>query len=341
MSDPSCIPSTTRVPSLDKTYGAMLVGIFFSMFLQGVLTLQTVTYYDSYPKDQAWTKLVVATVWCFDTFQLILIAQSAYHYLISNWGIPSALLVSTWELDLNVTFIGLSTFVCQLFFLRRIWVFSGKKMKHIIIVGLLGALCAVTLIVDVVAMVSVLKNSSVAEFGSQKVTILVAFISGAVADVSIALLLSYYIRRNKGGFKKTDSIITLIIRYTITTGVVTSLLGIFTLVAYFLSPDGLIFIGMHFCLGRLYTNALLATLNSRSKLRASLDETTNLQFDTDPWRNESLSMGPMSNLTRTATKNQSLYVNVHKATEVVEDSGDIYNSKGKTLDSRGVTDDGI
>ncbi|KAF9063750.1 hypothetical protein BDP27DRAFT_216653 [Rhodocollybia butyracea] len=167
------------------------------------------------------TKLVVATVWCFDTFQLVLIAQSTYHYLISNWGTPSALLVSTWELDLNVTFIGLSTFVCQLFFLRRIWVFSGRKIEHRIIVGLLGALCAVTVIVDVVAMVSSLKNRSVAEFGMQKVTVLVAFTSGAVADVCIALLLSYYIRRNRGGFKKTDSMLTLIVRYTITTGVVT------------------------------------------------------------------------------------------------------------------------
>ncbi|KAF9067423.1 hypothetical protein BDP27DRAFT_1403816, partial [Rhodocollybia butyracea] len=211
-----------ELPSLDNTYGAMLIG----GSLQGVLTLQTVTYYDSYPKDPVLTKLV-----------LILIAQSAYHYLISNWGFFPALMESTWELDLNVTFIGLSTFVCQLFFLRRIWVFSGKRIKNIIIVGLLGALCAVTLIVDAVAMAGALKHRAVAEFGSQKVTILVAFISGAVADVSIALLLSYYIQRNRGGFKKTDSILSLLVRYTITTGVVTSLLGIFTLVAYFLSPD--------------------------------------------------------------------------------------------------------
>ncbi|KAF9067421.1 hypothetical protein BDP27DRAFT_1403814, partial [Rhodocollybia butyracea] len=208
MSIPSCPPSP--VPSLDNTFGAMLIG----GSLQGVLTLQTVTYYDSYPKDPVLTKLV-----------------SAYHYLISNWGFFPALLESTWELDLNVTFIGLSTFVCQLFFLRRIWVFSGKRIKNIIIVGLLGALCAVTLIVDAVAMAGAFMHRAVAEFGSQKVTILVAFISGAVADVSIALLLSYYIQRNRGGFKKTDSILSLLVRYTITTGVVTSLLGIFTLVA--------------------------------------------------------------------------------------------------------------
>ncbi|KAF9062666.1 hypothetical protein BDP27DRAFT_1481721 [Rhodocollybia butyracea] len=227
------------VPDLHSTYGAMLIGVFFAIFLQGVLTLQTVIYYDSYPKDRILTKLVLA------------IGES------------------TWELDVNVTFIGLSTFVCQLFFLRRIWIFSRKRMKNIIMVGLLGALCAVTLIVDVVAMVEALKQRSVTiSGGSKKVTkVLVAFISGAVADISIALLLSYYVWRNRGGYKRTDSVLALIVR-----------------------------------------------LNSRSKLRASLDETldvtsTNLRFDSSPRRGESLSMGPLSNLTSsskssTATKNQ-------------------------------------
>jgi len=276
------------------------------------------------------TKLVVATVWCFDTLQLILIAQSAYHYLISNWGVVSALSVSTWELNVNVTFIGLSTFVCQLFFLRRIWVFSGK---NIIMVGLLAAVCAITPIVDIIAMVGGLKHPSITHIGSQTGPVLLAFVPGVVADVSIALLLTYYIRRNMGGFKKTDTILTIIVRYAITTGVVTSLLGTFTLVAFFLSPNGLTYIGMHFCLGRLYTNALLATLNSRVKLRDSLNEPTHdesagdgtghLQFHTSPRVGESLSMGPLSNLTSAEITNprSSVYaVNVHAAaTEVVQD----------------------
>ncbi|KAF9064537.1 hypothetical protein BDP27DRAFT_1333391 [Rhodocollybia butyracea] len=325
---PLCIPLPT--PNLNSTYGAMLIGVLFSTFLQGVLTLQTVTYYDSYPKDPISTKLVVATVWCFDTFHLILIAQSAYHYLISNWGFLPALLESTWELDLNVTFIGLSTFACQLFFLKRIWVFSGRNW---IMVGVLAALCCVTLVVDIIVTVQILEHRSVAEFGVQKTGILVAFISGAVADVTIASLLTFYIRRNRSGFEKTDSLITLIVRYTVTTGVVTSLLGIFTLVAYFLSPDGLTFIAMHFCLGRLYTNALLATLNSRSKLRATLEGTSNVQFDSSRKKDNStnLSMSiPLSNFSSapgmTDTQPSTVNVQVHKATEVLQDQY-IYNQK--------------
>ncbi|KAF9061588.1 hypothetical protein BDP27DRAFT_1369546 [Rhodocollybia butyracea] len=269
------------VPDLHSTYGAMLIGVFFAIFLQGVLTLQTVIYYDSYPKDRILTKLV-------------------------QLGISTCIIGVNLELDVNVTFIGLSTFVCQLFFLRRIWIFSRKRMKNIIMVGLLGALCAVTLIVDVVAMVEALKQRSVTiSGGSKKVTkVLVAFISGAVGVAT----------------KGMQSQQALLPAYW-----VSSRLLLFVISKLFDFKLGMLLgaKGMHFCLGRLYTNALLATLNSRSKLRASLDETldvtsTNLRFDSSPRRGESLSMGPLSNLTSsskssTATKNQpGLYVNVHR-----------------------------
>ncbi|KAJ3745854.1 hypothetical protein DFH05DRAFT_1524130 [Lentinula detonsa] len=261
MSAPACAP--LQVPDLNDTYGAMLIGVLFATFLQGILTLQTVTYYNSYPRDPVSTKLIVATVWCFDTIHLVLIAQSVYHYLVNNWGFSPALTVSTWELDLNLTFIGLSSFdnPTPFFKLSRIWVFSRK---NILLVGFLITLCTTTLVLDILVTVQITQNRSVTEFGRRKGEIIAVFTSGAVADVALSSLLCYYIRRSRSGFERTDSLIDLIVKYTITTGLVTSLLGVFTLVAYFASPNGFIFIAMHFSLGRMYTNALLATLDSYS-----------------------------------------------------------------------------
>jgi hypothetical protein len=54
-----------------------------------------------------------------DSMHLGFICQSAYHYLVTNWGYAPALGFSTWELDIQLIFIGLSSFVCQLFFLNR------------------------------------------------------------------------------------------------------------------------------------------------------------------------------------------------------------------------------
>ncbi|KAJ3717554.1 hypothetical protein C8R42DRAFT_711666 [Lentinula raphanica] len=177
MSSSTAPTSVPQTPSLNNTYGAMLIGVLFATFLQGCLTLQTIMYYDSYPKDPISTKLVVAIVWCLDTFHLVLIAQSTYHYLIDNWGVLEALGFSTWELDLNVVFIGLSSFVCQVFFLKRIWVFSKK---NIFLVAFLATLCATTLVLDVVVTVQITQNRSVTEFGKRKGEIIAVFTSGAI-----------------------------------------------------------------------------------------------------------------------------------------------------------------
>ncbi|KAE9386664.1 hypothetical protein BT96DRAFT_513770 [Gymnopus androsaceus JB14] len=294
---PICAP--LPIPDLGTTYGAMLIGVIFATFLQGILTLQTVIYYDSYPSDPISTKLTVAIVWCFDTFHLVLIAQSAYHYLINNWGVLPALAVSTWELDVNILFIGLSSFVCQLFFMKRIWIFSKR---NVLLIGFLAALCTTIIALDILVTVQILQNRSVAEFGEKKTEIIITFTLGAISDLVLASLLCYYVRRNTSGFEKTDSMISLIVKYAVTTGLVTSIWGILTLVAYFASPDGFSFVAMHFSLGRLYTNALLATLNSRKNLRSILQGTTlkssARKEETGEPRNESMSMSiPLGNYT--------------------------------------------
>jgi hypothetical protein len=58
-----------------------------------------------------------------DVAHLVLICQSCYHYLISNWGNNAALMVSTQELDLHLVFVGMASAICQAFFLSRCVVF--------------------------------------------------------------------------------------------------------------------------------------------------------------------------------------------------------------------------
>jgi hypothetical protein len=70
-----------------------------------------------------------------DVTHLILICQSCYHYLVTNWGNGAALLISTHELDLHLIFVGIATLVCQGFFLHR-WginfesIFTAALLKY-------------------------------------------------------------------------------------------------------------------------------------------------------------------------------------------------------------------
>jgi hypothetical protein len=254
--------------ALDSTLGALLVGLLFATFLQGLLTVQTYNYFEDFRGDQLRIKLTVGLVWCLDTVHLVLIAQSAYHYLITNWGYLPAVSLSTRELCVQLLFIGLSTFVCQLFFLNRIWVFSGR---NVYIVGSILAICVTTLGLDIFIATQILQNSSLSEFGAKRGEIIAVFITGAAADILIAAFLSYsLLHDHQSILESTKSLISKILRYTLATGLATSALGIASIIAYFAKPQGLYFIAIHFCLGRVYTNALLITLNARHKFRQSL-----------------------------------------------------------------------
>ncbi|KAJ7754653.1 hypothetical protein DFH07DRAFT_959677 [Mycena maculata] len=238
---------------MDVTYGAILIGVLFATFLQGVLSVQAYIYFENFSDDLRRIKLMVATVWLLDATHLVLICQSCYHYLISSWGDDDALLVSTPELDLHLIFVGMATLVCQGFFLHRIWTFSKRNW---LLTGLLSAASLVTFALEVTISAQIITVSSVAYFSDLKGEV---FSAGAVVDMAIAVVLVFYLQQGKTHFDRTTFVVSRVVHYTAATGLATSILAVACLIAYLAAPHTFIFIAMHFSLGRLYTNALLAT----------------------------------------------------------------------------------
>ncbi|KAJ7331388.1 hypothetical protein DFH08DRAFT_966399 [Mycena albidolilacea] len=96
-----------------ETYGSLLIGAFFAIFLQGMLTVQAYIYYESFPTDSKKLKSLVAVVWVLDLAHLIFICHLVYHYLIANWGNDAALLQSTEDFDILVALVGAVIVLCQ------------------------------------------------------------------------------------------------------------------------------------------------------------------------------------------------------------------------------------
>ncbi|KAJ7645855.1 hypothetical protein B0H17DRAFT_1215833 [Mycena rosella] len=224
---------------------------------QGLLTLQTYIYYENSPEDSCRLKSLVGAVWCLDFTHLILICQACYHYLVDNWGNEAALLESTIVLDMHLILVGAA---------------SALSNHNQVLVGSLAALCTATAGLDIVMAVRKIRNRSVTTFATGVDEILAMFIISAAADLFIAVLLCYYLQRGctKFEFQHTNFVLSRVLQYTIATGLATSLLAVGCVVAYLIMPDSFVFIAMHFSLARMYTNSLLATLNSRPKLRAAL-----------------------------------------------------------------------
>ncbi|KAJ6554711.1 hypothetical protein B0H19DRAFT_1263021 [Mycena capillaripes] len=241
--------------SMDDTYGAMLIGDAPGSF-QGVLTVQAYVYYESYSADSRKLKWLVAVIWVIDLVHLILICHTVYHYLITSWGNDAALLVSTQDGDLHLTFVGAATLLCQAFFLHRVWIFSKHNW---LLTGILGLACLTTMALEIVMTVQISRNKSVAAFSSVGQEVITMFSLGAAVDIIIAFLLVWYLQQGQTSFEKTSFVLTRIIQYTVATGLATSLLALGCVAAYVIKPQSFVFIAMHFSLGRMYTNALLAT----------------------------------------------------------------------------------
>lgn len=258
--------SPAPLPNLSLTYGSLFTGVVIAACFQGILTLQTYVYYETFPEDSIYLKLLVGVVWCVDLIHLVFVGQATYHYLVSNWGNVAILGFSTWTFDSHLVMLGLATILCQSFFIRRIWIFSNRNIALLIF---LITICSAVFIVALYCTVKDIQVLEVEEFVVLKPEVTALFTIGAASDVIIALLLCYYLRKqnNSSTFARTHSIIAVLIRYTVTTGLATSALAVACLISYFATPGSFIFIAMHFSLGRMYTNSLLATLNSRRGLR--------------------------------------------------------------------------
>ncbi|TFK39374.1 hypothetical protein BDQ12DRAFT_53551 [Crucibulum laeve] len=255
---------------LDSTYGAMFIGLLFACFFQGVLSVQVYHYYENYPKDSIRVKLFVALLWILELAHLVLISHATYHYLVTNWGNPTALLYATQTLDLHLVFIGAATILCQSFFLHRIWIFSSRNIPLMVFL-VLG--CLSMLALDIVMTVIINRGDrSVALFNSFTPGVIAVFSISAGFDLILAGLLCFYLRNSTGNFDRMNTLVSRVIQYTVATGLLTSIVAVACLVAYLIRPTSFIFIAIHFSLGRMYTNALLATLNARQKLKESMME---------------------------------------------------------------------
>ncbi|KAJ6468492.1 hypothetical protein C8R47DRAFT_1223296 [Mycena vitilis] len=212
-------------PTLDDTYGAMLIGTFFAIFFQGMLSVQAYIYYESFPDDPKRLKSLVATVWTIDFVHLILICQVVYHYLISSWGNNAALLESTQALDLHLLLVGTATILCQAFFLKRL-VLGNIWTRALTIAS--AAACLATLALDITMTIQTSSNNSFAVYRlvGREIEIITMFSLGAGVDIVIAGLLVWYLYRGRTGLEKTNFVLTKIIQYTVATGLATSMLAL-------------------------------------------------------------------------------------------------------------------
>ncbi|KAJ7433615.1 hypothetical protein B0H11DRAFT_2296754 [Mycena galericulata] len=327
------MPSATLDPgaALDNTMGSMLLGVILSAVLYGISVLQCLFYFTRYDRDPQLLKALVAATVFLDSLHLAFVMHTGtrvdknlaakmthfpvYHYLITNYYNNDALEVMVWSVSLEAVPTGVTAALVQSFYAYRVW-----RMSHhnVLLTGLILILVMATAACGTAWVVLALEAQTYERLlRISPLTISINALSTGV-DVIITTTLCTMLYQTRPMSLATETMINRLILFTINTGLLTSLCAVASLISLIVSPKTLIYASFYFCIGRLYSNALLASLNARSVIRGQIND-----IDTNFHNKTSISCSrlsrdvfarPAENLTAT-----ELSIHINQETQFYED----------------------
>ncbi|KAI0672549.1 hypothetical protein C8Q78DRAFT_1078054 [Trametes maxima] len=272
-------PSPLKPLPLNTTVGVLLIGNFLALILYGLNLHQVYRYYSLYPGDSRWLKGLVALALLLETISSVFGAQTCYHYLVTNYFHPEALQSGVWSLNMYPLLGGLAMVVSQSFFARRLWIFEPRYRPAVVLSLNLDS-SQVSIVTSNVASVVFIIFFDIRPAATAKMFIInnsddikplarllpAAFTLALVADLLLTVSLILVLHRSRTGLKRSDTMIDILIKYTINTGLVTGVLDLLTTILAFTAPDGYLYIAFGLPGIRLYAITLLAALNSRKTI---------------------------------------------------------------------------
>ncbi|KAF9511592.1 hypothetical protein BS47DRAFT_1383375 [Hydnum rufescens UP504] len=202
--------------------------------------------------------------------------QTVYRWSVTNCNNPSALEWETWEFGMGlINNVLLHILVGEV--LHSYFPFISIVSANIYIGVLVEALVFLQFGFGAALSVKAPLNQEFKVIVKECTWLVVSWLAiQATADIVIATCMSLLLRHRRTGSQKTDSVINRMALYTISTGLITSVLSCFLLAmvhfSHFVSFCSMVtgFFDLHLPLGACYCITMLANLHMRTRLRARL-----------------------------------------------------------------------
>ncbi|KAK0437375.1 hypothetical protein EV421DRAFT_1828688 [Armillaria borealis] len=252
---------------ISDPFGMILVCVFLSILLLGIMIAQLFLYLDRYPTDPPYLKGFVVSLFALDVINSVFVMVWTYRMLIDNFMNPAAFATADWIVCTDPFISGFMASMVQGFFAWRVWVLTRNPLYFGFVV-----LCAIAstgggLGTGIYAAII----GDFSEFRKIKAVALIWLISGALGDLAITLIITNYLRKARGTFPSTDRLLTKLIRLTMQNGLLTSLLAVVDFSLYLASNKPYYF-GIAFLIPKLYTNSALSSLNARAVKHSTTDD---------------------------------------------------------------------
>ncbi|KLO19244.1 hypothetical protein SCHPADRAFT_935569 [Schizopora paradoxa] len=254
--------SVQALPAFDNTLGAVLIGTYVALALYGIVVHQTYRYFRLYPRDQIFVKFSVTAMFILDSFQSACLIYTVYYYISQNYQNNAALENSIWSMRLDVVTTGLVSSVSHAFFSIRIYQFSHNRLIMLVVTAVSTARLGFAAAVTVIGFTTV----TFAKFEPFAWLYCLALGLLIVSDILVTASLCLLLQRSRTGFSRTNSIIDKLLVYLINTGLLTALFNCAVLICAVLLRTSLVYIGLFNLVSKLYSNSLMAVVNSRHSL---------------------------------------------------------------------------
>jgi len=249
---------------LDKTVGAVEIGILISIFLYGIYVVQAFIYSQADSKDKLWLKCLVVFVGILETAHTFCICFFLYHLTVTNYGVEATIAEASLALDFAATLSTWVGAVIQAFFAYRVKVLSGRLLIPVISWGLSLFRAALGVVIGVTIFRSRSLIVYTAKYDWLNITV---FSVSATIDVLNTTSICYCLFKCRSAFARSSKMVDKIILYSIETGLITCLTALAMLGCAVAMPNNLIYIGVLTPYTKLFSNSFMASLNARQALR--------------------------------------------------------------------------
>ncbi|KAH9950884.1 hypothetical protein B0H21DRAFT_406834 [Amylocystis lapponica] len=278
---PSTIPPLFEI-NLTPTMGVVFIGLLLGAIFHGITTLQSLFYYQTYPKDKLFLKVLVAVLWMLDSLSIAMVAYSLYTYLILDFANPFALEYMSWGIVAEPMVSGTVALIVHLFLSHRIWSLNKKWAPFAACLQYSPFFRQVRVLsllthgtedpgLSALAYVAAIKSLGANRLWTTDEDIrwiaITADVTTSVLDLVIACTICLQLYLNRTGFGRTEKMITLLSLYTINSGLMTTFVSLGDMIAYLVAPNTLTFEIFNVTVSKAYANTLLATLNTRQSIR--------------------------------------------------------------------------
>jgi hypothetical protein len=251
-----------------RTLGALLIGGSVALVLSGIVTVQCIIFFKLYPNEIPLRIAMVVAVWFLDLLHSAFIVTSLFTYFINFFGEREQIDRIPWSIALSVVVTAGQTMIFHWYFAHKIYKSSGKNWWITAPIVILAFLRLFAASVSTTEMIRLHRYSAFNETYPGWVFTTGLSLSASV-DILITGCLCFFLQKMRQRTASTPmaKVVDTLTLYTLENGFLTCLTTTASLICWVTMPNNLIFLGLHFVIGKLYANSLLISLNTRKELR--------------------------------------------------------------------------